>query len=48
MNKKLPNLSKELIELHKILTIVYKKGRKAGLKEALKPFVEIKDKGVSN
>jgi hypothetical protein len=48
MKKVKPDFSSEIIKLNKTLTMVYQKGRIAGLKEALKPFTKIKDKGVSN
>ena len=43
MKKEKPDLSVELIDLHKTLQIVYHKGYLAGLKEAVNTMKETKD-----
>jgi hypothetical protein len=48
MKKKQPDLSKEIIELHKTLRIVYDKGHLAGLNEALKTMKEVKNEKKTN
>jgi len=48
MKKKEPDLSVELIDLHKTLQIIYHKGYLAGLKEALETMKDTKDEKKTN
>jgi hypothetical protein len=48
MKKEKPDLSVELIDLHKTLQIVYHKGYLAGLKEAVNTMKETKDEKKTN
>jgi hypothetical protein len=41
--KKEPDFSKEIVDLHKTLLIIYHKGYLAGLKESLETMKEVKD-----
>lgn len=48
MKKKQPDLSKEIIEIHRTLRIIYERGHLAGLKEALKTMKEVRDEKKTN
>lgn len=48
MKKKQPNLSQEIIDIHKTLQIIYHKGYLAGLKETIKTMKDIKDEKKTN
>jgi hypothetical protein len=48
MTKKEPNLSEEIVDIHKTLQIIYNKGYLAGLNEALKTMKEVKNEKKTN
>jgi len=48
MTKKEPNLSEEIVDIHKTLQIIYHKGYLAGLKEAIQTMKDTKDEKKTN